>query len=86
MSTPSPGVASAALRRPWLVAAIVAALFAAGHVPGMLASGAGVAELIPLILDAALGVGILLVLNRSADIWWFWCVHFAMDMTQFFKA
>lgn len=75
---------AAALRRPWLVAVIVATLFAAGHIPAALSSGAPFVELVPLTLDVALGIGILLILSRSADIWWFWCIHFAMDMTQFF--
>ncbi len=30
-----------------------------------------------------LGVLVLVVLRRSQDIWWFWCVHFALDMMQF---
>ena len=76
---------AAALRRTWLVAVVVAGLFAAGHIPGALSSGAALVELAPLTLDMLLGVGVLLILCRSADIWWFWCVHFAMDMTQFFE-
>ena len=36
-----------------------------------------------LFLDAGLGVLVLVVLRRAQDIWWFWCVHFAMDMMQF---
>lgn len=77
--------AAAALKRPWLVALIVAFLFAAGHIPGALTDGAGLAELLPLLLDVGLGVFVLLVVSRSADIWWFWCVHFALDMTQFWR-
>ena len=77
---------AAALQRPWIVAVVVAGLFAAGHIPGALSSGASLVELIPLTLDMLLGIGILLIWYRSADIWWFWCVHFAMDMTQFFEA
>jgi len=77
---------AAAMQRQWLAAVVVAGLFAAGHIPGALSSGAALAELLPLTLDIMLGVGILLVVYRSADIWWFWCVHFAMDMTQFFEA
>ena len=23
--------------------------------------------------------------DRSRDVWWFWMVHFALDMTQFFQ-
>lgn len=62
---------------------LVALLFAAGHIPAMLSGGAGWHELGSLLLDASLAVGILAVLQRSADVWWFWCVHFAMDMMQF---
>ena len=62
---------------------LVAVLFAAGHIPALLAGGATFGEMSSLLLDAALGAGILTVLQRSADVWWFWCVHFAMDMMQF---
>ena len=62
---------------------IVAVLFAAAHVPSMLAGGTTPAELGRLAVDAALAVGILGVLMRSRDIVWFWCLHFTMDMTQF---
>jgi hypothetical protein len=63
--------------------ALVAALFAAGHVPSMVAKGTTVGDLARLVLDAGLGVIALIVVQRSADVWWFWCVHFAMDMMQF---
>ncbi len=72
-----------ALRRTGVVALVVASLFAAGHVPGALTDGAGLLDLAPLLLDIVLGTGVLVVVRRSADIWWFWCVHFALDMTQF---
>jgi hypothetical protein len=62
---------------------LVAVLFAAGHVPTLLATHAAPRELAALVLDAALGVGAITVLQRSADVWWFWQVHFAMDMMQF---
>jgi hypothetical protein len=61
----------------------VAVLFAAGHIPTMISEGASLSELGSLAADAALGVAIVAVALRSRDIWWFWCVHFAMDMTQF---
>jgi len=64
--------------------ALVAVLFAAGHIPTLLTRGATISELSSLILDAGLGIAILSVVQRSADIWWFWCVHFAMDMMQFY--
>lgn len=62
---------------------IVALLFAGAHVPGMLAQGAPGVAYASLLLDAALAVTVLAILQRSADIWWFWWIHFAMDMTQF---
>lgn len=62
---------------------LVATLFAAAHIPAMLAGGAALADLHTLLLDAALAVGILAVLQRVCDIWWFWWVHFAMDMMQY---
>lgn len=62
---------------------IVAGLFALGHVPALLAGGATLDECARLVLDAGLAVLVLCVLQRSADVWWFWCVHFAMDMMQF---
>jgi hypothetical protein len=37
-----------------------------------------------LLLGAALGTLVLIVLRRSQDVWWFSCVHFAMDMMQFY--
>lgn len=63
---------------------LVAAFFAAAHVPALLAAGAGPAELLPLLGDLCLGVAVLSVVQRSQDVWWFWMVHFALDMTQFF--
>ncbi|MCP3914706.1 MAG: hypothetical protein GY711_04000 [bacterium] len=74
---------AAATRHPLLVPVVIAFLFAAGHVPGALADGANLVDLLPLMLDVCLGAGVLLIVSRSADIWWFWCVHFALDMTQF---
>lgn len=66
-----------------VVIPLVAVLFAAGHVPALLVTGATLSGLSSLILDAGLGIAILFIVQRSADIWWFWCVHFAMDMMQF---
>ncbi|GAB5535087.1 MAG: hypothetical protein Rubg2KO_13360 [Rubricoccaceae bacterium] len=67
---------------PWRTAGLVAVLFAAGHIPAFLASGVDPMSLSTLILDAALGVGILLVLLRGRDILWFWMVHAALDVVQ----
>ncbi len=63
---------------------LVAILFAAGHIPALLAGGASAGELVGLIFDAGLVVAVLWFIQRSADIWWIWCVHFAMDMMQFY--
>jgi hypothetical protein len=63
---------------------LVATLFAAGHIPAMVSGGTPWADLVTLILDAGLLAVILPVIRRSADIWWIWCVHFAMDMMQFY--
>jgi hypothetical protein len=62
---------------------LVALLFASAHLPTLLVKGAPSGEVLNLLLDAALGACVLIVLRRSQDIWWFWCVHFAMDMMQF---
>jgi hypothetical protein len=64
--------------------ALVAILFALSHIPSLLADGAGIAELTGLLLDAGLAVVVLSVVQRSADIWWFWSIHFALDMMQFY--
>jgi hypothetical protein len=63
----------------------VATLFAAAHIPGLLANGVATRDLVALLGDVGLGVLALAVLYRSRDVWWFWMVHFALDMTQFFR-
>ena len=63
---------------------LVAALFAAAHIPGLLAHGATPRDLVPLLADVGLGVLALSVLYRLRDVLWFWMVHFALDMTQFY--
>ena len=63
---------------------LVAVLFAAAHIPGLLARGAGAGDLLTLLADVGLGVLALSVLQRLRDVWWFWMVHFALDMTQFY--
>jgi hypothetical protein len=63
---------------------LVATLFAAAHIPGMLAGGADASSLWHLLGDVVLGVLALTLLQRLRDVWWFWMVHFALDMTQFF--
>ncbi len=63
---------------------IIATLFSAAHIPSLLTNGASLIELSSLIIDTSLGVLVLLALSKSRDIWWFFMVHFAMDMTQFY--
>lgn len=62
---------------------VVACLFAVGHIPAMISQGATWFELVALLRDVGLGVAVILVLQRSRDIVWFWCIHFSLDMTQF---
>jgi hypothetical protein len=69
--------------RKWSIG-IVAFLFAAGHIPSLLASGVTTNELSSLFIDAAIGIIVLSAVSKSKDIWWFFIVHFALDMTQFY--
>lgn len=62
---------------------LVASLFALGHIPAMLTAGVSLSGFGSLILDTLLGVGVIFVVQKSADILWFWMIHFAMDMMQF---
>ncbi|HSJ16415.1 MAG TPA: CPBP family glutamic-type intramembrane protease [Longimicrobiales bacterium] len=73
---------AAALGSGWATV-IVAVLFAAGHIPTMVSQGATWLELGGLLGDVGLGVAVILVLQRSRDVVWFWCIHFCLDMTQF---
>jgi hypothetical protein len=66
--------------------ALVAALFASGHIPAMLANGATPGQLMTLFLDAGIGVLVLGAIMTTRSIWWFWPIHTAMDLTQFFTA
>jgi hypothetical protein len=61
----------------------VALLFAAAHIPAMVAQGVAASELVGLVRDFGLGLIVLGTAWRSADIMWLWPVHFALDMTQF---
>src|SRR4029453_18152749 len=65
---------------------LIASLFAAAHIPSLVVKGTSLRELASLVLDAGLGVVVLFVAQRSADVWWLWCVHFAMDMMQLYAA
>ena len=62
---------------------IVAALFAAAHIPSMIAQGDPAAELVALLRDAGLAVLVVGTAWRSADIAWLWPVHYVLDVTQF---
>lgn len=73
---------AAAIGSRWAIVA-VAFLFAAGHLPALITRGAEIGEMTLLLRDVALGTGVILVLQRSRDILWFWPIHFALDMTQF---
>lgn len=70
----------------WRVAIVVAAaLFAAAHIPAMLAEGEHLADLGSLLLDTGLGVMVIGAILASRSIWWFWPVHAVMDLTQFLR-
>gem|GEM_PF-3716517 len=50
-----------------------------------MSTGASLDQLGSLAIDAALAAGVLLTLLRSRDIFWFWPVHFMLDMAQFYR-
>ncbi len=63
----------------WAVA-LIAAGFAVAQLPAM---GAIDGEaLVRLVIDGGLGAVVLVIAARSADLWWFVWVHFAMDTMQ----
>ena len=64
--------------------AIVAVLFAAGHIPSLLSNGFSVLELSSLFIDAFIGVLVLSAVSKSRDVWWFFILHFTLDMSQFY--
>jgi len=72
----------AAISPKWAVV-ITAVLFAAGHIPAMVATGVAPREFGGLVRDAALGGFLVAVLYRSGDIMWFWPVHTVLDASQF---
>ena len=51
----------------------------------MISNGVTWFEAAGLLCDAALGIAVILVLQRSRDVVWFWCIHYCLDMTQFAK-
>ncbi len=68
-----------------IVLVAVAFLFSASHYPAKLSEGLSfMTATRDVIIDGALGSAIVYVLQRSKDILWFWCIHFAMDMMQFY--
>lgn len=73
---------AAAIGNHWATV-VVACLFAAGHIPALASGGVTWSEMAALLRDACLGVAVILVLQRSRDVVWFWCIHFCLDMTQF---
>jgi len=62
---------------------VVAVLFAAAHIPAMVANGVSAENFIGLLFDTVLGILILRTLYSSRNFLWFWMIHFAMDLTQF---
>jgi hypothetical protein len=69
--------------RPGVAIVSTGLLFAAGHVPAMLAGSEPLRELARLVADGALAAGMVAVLFRLRDVWSIWPVHVAMDLTQF---
>src|SRR5262249_34093369 len=68
----------------WAAIGIVAALFAAAHIPAMMAKQTlGMSDWAGLVGDTTIGVLILGAVLSTRSIWWFMPVHFVMDMTQF---
>lgn len=76
----------AAATSPRWAVVVTAALFAAGHIPTLVAQGVAPTEMAGLLRDVALGIILLGVAWRSGDILWFWPVHTVMDLTQFMSA
>lgn len=64
---------------------VVAALFAAAHIPAMLANGVAANEFAALLLDTGVGVMLLGGVLATRSIWWLWPLHTAMDLTQFYE-
>ncbi|MBI3586982.1 MAG: hypothetical protein HY088_07630 [Ignavibacteriales bacterium] len=76
-----------ALGQKWFLIALisVAFLFSASHYPLKLREGLSFfLATRDVIIDGLLVSTVVYVLQRSRDILWFWCIHFAMDMMQFY--
>ena len=68
-----------------IVLITVAFLFSASHYPAKLGEGLSfMTATRDVIIDGVLASAIIYVLQRSKDVLWFWCHHFAMDMMQFY--
>ena len=74
---------SAWIGRKWTIG-IVALLFAAGHIPSLISSGASTVEISSLFIDTFIAIVILSAVSKSKDVWWFFMVHFALDMSQYY--
>lgn len=77
----------AAVGQKWFLWAIigVAFLFSAAHYPLKMDQGLSfLTATREVLIDGLLVSAVLYVLQRSQDILWFWCIHFAMDMMQFY--
>ena len=70
----------------FLVSAVtVAFLFSAAHYPAKLSGGESfITATRDVVLDGLLVSAVIYFLQRSRDFLWFWCVHFTMDMLQFY--
>jgi hypothetical protein len=71
------------VRKKYATPALAGLVFAAAHVPAMIARGATGAEFTRLVMDGLLAAAVIAIVRRSADIWWIWPVHTALDATQF---
>jgi len=69
--------------RKWSIL-LVSILFAAGHIPALISNGFDITEISSLLLDVGIGIIILSAVSKSKDVWWFFIVHFTLDMTQYY--
>ncbi len=79
---------SSALGKKWTIITILSAafLFSVSHYPIKFSGGLSFfAATMEVIIDMALVAGVLIIVKRSKDIIWFFFVHFALDMVQFFQ-
>ncbi len=73
-------------RRFIIAVLIVSFLFSFGHLPAALEQGQTLlSAMVQALLDMAVVFGIAFFLQKSRDILWFWPIHFAMDMMQFYS-